>query len=276
MWTWLRKLSTAKNLTDMPHYRALRDTPARLLPADLQAMEGTEAHQAASQAFEQAFLTSRRPPDGEPLFVTLAGEGPGESIITIPASDGIALPSFSSPVDAFDYARTALAAQLTVQYLVSSPIQFATMLRDLASMGVDYLVLDGCPRGCPLTAFSTESIQTPDGVLTAWAIVKGMQTARAELYLEYALDSARAQRHEVAKEVLLESIGHVTMADPRPHFLLGRIGKVLGDHRLATEAAAFLQYLKVPAWAALVERPVPAGEAPLTVPWIGEHPADTT
>ena len=42
----------------------------------------------------------------------------------------------------------------------------------------------------------------------------------------------------------LETIGHVTVEDPRPHLLLGQLGVGLRDRRLVREAKAFLRFLK--------------------------------
>ena len=273
MLAWLSKLFAARDSTGMPQYRALRDTPSRPLPAELREREAAPAHLEASQALEQLFLTSRRPPVDQPLFVSLAGSGPGQAV-TFPVSGGAdhCLPVFTTPHHAADYVRTMIAGQVAVQYRVSSAIELTAMLHDLAPSGVRRIVVDRCPRGCPCTIFGTESIESPERALELWAIGKGIQSARAELYLEYALDMARTGGHEVAQAVLLESIGHVTMADPRPHFLLGRVSKALGDRRQAEEAAAFLRYLRMDDWAAVLEQSATTENSGGDVPWESTQP----
>jgi hypothetical protein len=118
------------------------------------------------------------------------------------------------------------------------------MLRDLSEAGVAAFALDRCPRCETFTVISSESAKTADDLLAVWAIFKATELARADLYFAFALDSARAGQLEVARGVALETIGHVTVEDPRPHLLLGQLGVGLRDRTLVREAKAFLRFLK--------------------------------
>ena len=74
------------------------------------------------------------------------------------------------------------------------------------------------------------------------------ELARAELYFTHALESARAGLLELARDVALEAVGHVTMEDPRLLLLLGQVAIRLGDRRLLGEAKAFLDFFNFEPW----------------------------
>jgi hypothetical protein len=122
------------------------------------------------------------------------------------------------------------------------------MLCDLEAAGVKRFTLDRCPRCEIFTVIGSGSVKTADDLLTLWAISKAMELTRADLYFAFALDSAHSGQLEVARSVALETIGHVTLEDPRPHLLLGQLGVVLRDRRLVEEARAFLRFLKFDEW----------------------------
>jgi hypothetical protein len=69
-----------------------------------------------------------------------------------------------------------------------------------------------------------------------------------DLYFAYALQLARAGHLETARDVALETVGHVSLEDPRPHLLLGELGVALGERTLIDEAQEFLRFLKQNAW----------------------------
>ena len=122
------------------------------------------------------------------------------------------------------------------------------MLRDLEASGVEAFTLDRCPRCETVTVIGSNSAKTADDLLTLWAIFKATELARADLYFAFAVDSARAGKLEVARSVAFETIGHVTVEDPRPHLLLGQLGVGLKDRRLVDEAKAFLRFLEFDEW----------------------------
>jgi hypothetical protein len=121
------------------------------------------------------------------------------------------------------------------------------LLRQLAEKGITTFALDRCPR-CPIFTTTGISLKSPDPLLMVWAVHKATELARMELYVNYALNAARAGRLETAREVTLETVGHVDLENPRPHFLLGEIGLALSDRTLRQEAREFLSFLKHDRW----------------------------
>ena len=91
-------------------------------------------------------------------------------------------------------------------------------------------------------ATAIRSLKTPADLGVLWTIHKASEMARLELYVAHALRSARAGQLEAARDVALESVGHVSLEDPRPHLLLGRLAVVLRDRTLLEEARRFLAY----------------------------------
>ena len=51
-----------------------------------------------------------------------------------------------------------------------------------------------------------------------------------------------------ARDVVLETVGHVSMGDPDAHLLLGQLAVGLKDRTLLAEARAFLDYLEAGRW----------------------------
>ncbi len=126
--------------------------------------------------------------------------------------------------------------------------QLAAMLSDLAGTAVEAITIDRCPRCAVFTSFASEQLRSAADLITVWAITKATERARADLYLSYAVNSARAGALERARDVALEAIGHVSLEDPRFHLLLGQIGLALGDPSLLREARAYLRFFKLVPW----------------------------
>lgn len=122
------------------------------------------------------------------------------------------------------------------------------MLSDLAGTAVEAITIDRCPRCAVFTSFASEQLRSAADLITVWAITKATERARADLYLSYAVNSARAGALERARDVALEAIGHVSLEDPRFHLLLGQIGLALGDPSLLREARAYLRFFKLVPW----------------------------
>jgi len=179
--------------------------------------------------------------------------------LNLPDNGGQCLPIFSTPLRAADYARTLLHAGPRVRYLSTSPQQAVGMLRDVEEMGIRSFVLDPCPRCSVFTAIQCTSVKTGDDAVALWAIFKATEFSRATLYLTYALCAARAGRLEIARDVALETVGHVTLDDPRLHLLLGQIGVGLRDRTLFREAGEFLAFFKAEAWSRKLEQTARTG-----------------
>lgn len=99
-----------------------------------------------------------------------------------------------------------------------------------------------------LTIIDSRSIKVPDDAVRIWAINKSAELARAELYFTHALESGRTGFLDLARDVALEAVGHLTMEDPRLHLLLGQVALGLGDRRLLGEAKAFLDFFNFERW----------------------------
>lgn len=246
MLNWLFRY---KKTEEVPHYSALKATPTRGLPPEVGEDEESQSFKARRDTLEQALLDPvRRPPIEAPLFTELLAKERGVVTLTLPNDGAHCVPVFSTPFRAADYIRTLLNHGPRAHYLSSSPLQFVHMLRDLEEIGIGRLTLDRCPR-CPiLTAIDSRSIKVPDDAVRVWAITKSTEIARAELYYTHALESARAGFLELAWDVALEAVGHVTMEDPRLHLLLGQVTIGLGDRRLLGEAKAFLDFFNFESW----------------------------
>ena len=234
----------------LPEYAAIRRTPSRGLPSDLAEREASQAFDAQREAIERSLREPpRRPQEQSPLFVELlAASQEGVVTMTLPDRESPCLPIFSTPFRADDYIRTLLAHGPAVKHLSSNPLQLVRMLRDLRAMGIEHFALDRCPRCSIFTTISCASITTADDAINCWSIWKATELARLDLYLGHAQASARVGELEAAREVVLETIAHVSLEDPRAHLLLGQIAVALHDRRVLREAKAFLQFFKLNSW----------------------------
>lgn len=245
--------------SELPWYSALKAVPTRVIPDELRAQEDQEYGDNKDEALRSELLDpTRRPPDDAPLFTELAQRG---GLVTKTLPDGIkkCLLIFSTIFRAADYARVQLATSPRPQYLVSSSLQLLKLVADLREFGVESLALDRCPR-CPIfTVVSLTSQASADTVLGLWAAHKSTEIIRANLYFAYALKCARAGGLEVARDVALEAVGHVTPEDPRLHFLLGQLALGLNDQILLREAKAQLTFFRDDDWEQRLDRSVWSG-----------------
>jgi len=235
---------------ELSGYSRLRSIPNRELPRNLVDQECSVARTADREAIQRTLLEpTRRPLDHAPLFTTLLSTSKrGVVTLTLPDHGGQCVLVFTAPVRAVDYVDVLLSRGPSVQYFVSSPAGLFSLLSDSKATGIEFVALDQCPRCAISMITDTSSINSTSDLITLWSIVKSTQLARLELYLAYALNSARAGLFEIAREVAIEIVGHVSTEDPRPHLLLGQVAVVLSDDTLFREAKAFLHLLKFDAW----------------------------
>ena len=230
-------------------YSRLDSQKSLSLPDDLQQRLRSAGYRDRHAAIQQELLDPerRRPADDRPLLITFVHD---RGVVTIPSpsDDGQCLPAFDSPVQAADYQRTLLADGPSTKFLASSPEQFVRMLSDLRSAGVTAFTIDRCPRCKIFTCVGSASIKTASDVVKARAIFKATQLAMTDLYSDYALEAARTGRLETARDVSLEAVAHITLEDPRHHFLLGELAIALRDPTLLNESKAFLQFLEQSEW----------------------------
>jgi len=249
-------------------YSELRLIPSRGLPHELAEQEASVSFASQREAHELELLErARRIPHDAPLFTELLG-AKDETFLTInlPNNGGVCLPVFSSPLRAMDYAQTLLPDGFSFRYLCSSPQELTKMLRDLEEAGVKAFTIDRCPRCKSFASINIDSNKTVDDLLDLLAVFKATELARADLYFTFARDSALAGHLEVALDVALETVGHVTLEDPRPHLLLGHLGVELRDERLVQEAQAFLRFLKFEEWEQELEDAVRTGSPDFEFP----------
>ena len=254
MFGWLRKRRAPPTL---PEYAALRSRPSRKLPDALVAIEASDDQRRRCDAIHEDLLRPPNIPSPDHAFLISFAVLQQGGVLTIPMPDGSqSLPIFSSPIRAADYARTSLRQGPDVQYRVSTATECATMLRDLREAGVASVAFDRCPRCDVLMTFKTSAGMSATDVLTMCAIQKSTQLARAELYYRFACEAARSGGLNVARDVGLEAVGHVSMEDPHLHLLLGKLAKRLHDRRLRSDAEAFLLYLGVENWKEALHQPI--------------------
>jgi hypothetical protein len=257
----LEWLTRKKKHKEHPEYSALRSTPTRGVPTDLSEAEENESFAINRKNFESELRKlPRRPLEDDPLFTELLeANGSGVVTVTLPDHKGQCLPVFSTPFRAADYVQTLLASGPQVRYLNSSPLQLVHVLRDIEAAGIETLALDRCPRCSIFTTVRTSSLRASDDLIDLWCIFKATQLARENLYFSYALESARAGRIEIARDVALETVGHVNLEDPRPHLLLGQLAVKLRDRELLRESQAYLRFLKLDQWERKLDQVVQSG-----------------
>jgi hypothetical protein len=246
MLDWLRRSS--KNQT-MPEYSGAREMPSKGIPSRCSEQEAKEVFSARCDSIQRWLCESpRRPQDESPLFVEILS-GNAQSVVTIERTKGShCMPVFSSPFRAAEYVRTLLASGSPISYLSSSPLELLAMLRDLRQIGIDEFTLDRCPRCEEFCAVSAASMTTTAEVIVCWSIIKSIELARLEQFLNYAQAAARAEQFYTARDVLLEAATHVSVEDPRLHLSLGHVALALYDSHLRHEAKMFLRYFKLKEW----------------------------
>ena len=246
MFGWLM----GRRKRELPEYSRLRTTLSRPLPRDLVTQEQGEAFDLRRKDIQNE-LRGRPywPPEDQPLFTTLLVPSQGGMLtIVLPDRPAPCLPVFSTPFKAADYRQVLVSSRTSVQYLSSTPLECQRMLSDLLGTGVETFALDRCPRCGVFSVIGSRSLRHASDLLQVWCIHKSTEVARTDLYFGYALGAARDGALEVAREVALETVGHVSVEDPRSHLLLGQLAVALQDRSLLAEAKAFLRFLKLGPW----------------------------
>lgn len=235
---------------ELPEYAALRAAPSRALPPDLAEHERSDTFATHRETIQRDLITRGREAadEGPQLVSLLAADGSGLLTMALPEDQGRCLLVFSTAFRAADYLQALDVPGPPLQYLASPPSKVVDLLRDVHASGIEQFALDRCPRCDVFTTIACDSVTSTDAAITAWAITKATEFARLDLYTEYVVGAARLGRFEVARDVALETVGHVSLEDPRPHLLLGQLALALGDRDLLGEARAFLQYLEFEEW----------------------------
>lgn len=234
----------------LPLYTQLKRIPNRGLPADLMKMEKSADHLTRQDAFEtELSASSVLPAPDAPALATFVSGGANLVTIPVPGDEGVmCIPLFSERWRVVDYARTHFADRGDVSFAVMSAAGFVSTLRDVEKAGKLAFTIDCCPRCEDFIRYETILADEPGYLIRMIGVHKATELARRHLYYHYALAKARLGQHELARDVLLESVGHVTMADPDTHLLLGQLGVAMGDDELVREAHEYLRFFGSGAW----------------------------
>ena len=242
----------------LPQYTELRRRPNRHLPSSLVAQEHQPVFRERSDAIRRDLLSLPSRRDDSAFLTTLWADH--RSAISLPLPEGgYGLLVFSRPALALDYVNLKLPDTAAPMFRVWTPIRLAQMLAQLRTTGVGWAVFDRCPRCEVVSTVSTQGMRVASDVLNVWAIGESLRRARTELYLKHVAKVAPVAPEE-AKEIALETAGHIAPDDHEVHVALGVVGLRLGDRGLVREACDFLRFLKHDAWAERLSSHLPLTE----------------
>jgi len=247
----------------LPLYTQLRKIPSRGLPPDLEKLEKSADHLTRQDAFEMELSASSLLPGPDAPALTIFVTG-GSNLLTIPVPDDdevSCIPLFSERWRALDYARTLLADQAGLSFAVMSADGFVSTLRDVEKVGKFEFTIDCCPRCTNFIRYESSLADDGGDVIRMVGVHRATELARRHLYYHYALAKAKIGHHVMARDVLLESVGHVTMSDPDTHLLIGQLGVAMKDEELVREAHEYLRFFGSGAWDRKLESVEYSGKA---------------
>jgi hypothetical protein len=225
-----------------PSYSLLKAEPSRGLPQELADRENSEDFNDTVER-TRVDLLARSPSHDQENFAVFVKFGAGLLELQVP--EGRCLLVFSTRIRAADYLSVHFSdAADQVAFFCSTPqgaVEVIQHFREHA--GISLLVLDRCPRCDTFASLGAGSMDTPEKLIGAWAIWISREMGRRDLYWNYARSLARAGELLSARDLALEIVGHVTPADARTHFLLGKLAIRLRDRELYQEAKSFLEFL---------------------------------
>ena len=230
----------------LPTYAAITPTTGPAVPADLVAHERADAFLARQASMRNELIgLAGRPGEDIALLTVLLGAGGVVAGRLRDAGERCCL-VFSTQLRASIYVRDLLSSGPEVQYLSANPLEFLRLLREVEQTGIYLFVLDHCPRCEEVEIVASESLRTAEEVVEGWATRRAKQLARVDLYHGYAVEAARSGRLELARDVALATVAHVSPDDPRLHRLLGTLALALDERPLLDEARTFLECLDQP------------------------------
>ena len=240
-----------KSLTmSLPLYTHLRKISSRGIPPELARMEKSPEHLTRQDAFEMELsASSLLPKPGDPALTIFVSGGANLLTIPIPGNDDVScIPLFSERWRVADYARTRFAGRSDVSFAVMSAEGVVSTLRYVEAMGRFVFTIDCCPRCDDFIHYETSLADEADYLIRMIGVHRSTELARRHLYYHYALNKAKMGHHVAARDVLLETVAHVTMSDPDTHLLLGQLGLAMGDDELVREAHEHLRFFGSGAW----------------------------
>ena len=228
----------------LPFYTAIAHGRPGDHRGDLKSVEHSPEIAQLRERFQSELLTPpRRPADDKPLFTTLLSGPSGIFTLGLPDSTPCLL-SFSTPLRAGTYASVR-AGSTQLQYMLSTPREFAQMLADLKRSGaIQKFALDVCPYCLAFPAVDINPLWTAADVVSIWAIQRAGELARESVYFARAKDAFACGNFQLAKAMSLEAIQHVTAESGRLHLVLGKAALSVGDKDLLREAKVFLEFLR--------------------------------
>jgi hypothetical protein len=234
----------------LPLYTHLRKISSRGIPADLAKMEKSAEHLTRQDAFEMELSASSLLPGPDTPALTIFVSG-GANLVTIPipGDDEVScIPLFSERWRVADYARMRFAGRGDVSFAIMSAEGVVSTLRDVENAGRFVFTIDCCPRCENFIHYETSLADEAGYLIRMIGVHRATELARRHLYYNYALSKARMGHHVAARDVLLETVAHVTMSDPDTHLLLGQLGLAMGDDELVCEAHEHLRFFGSSAW----------------------------
>ena len=232
---------------NFPTYTLLWSVSTRKVRADLARLEKSPKQDELRGAFERGILASRLLPTVDDQILNIFVRGADSIALVIPSPDESAsrcIPVFTERWRAMDYVLTLHPRERDLRVAVMSAAEFVATLRDLEKNGSFTFAIDRCPRCDGFLTYETSMADTPGHFIRMMVVQKAAEMAQRHLYWTYALTKAHGAQFEVARDVALEIVAHVTMADPNTHLLLGQVGIALGDDQLVREAHTFLRFFQ--------------------------------
>jgi hypothetical protein len=228
-----------------PSYSLLEARPSRCLPQDLADREASDDFQAWADKI-QADLIAESHSEDLPHFAIFLKLGDGLLQLELP--EGRCLLVFASMMHAADYISVQVPHQTDkLDFFSSTPRDAAQVIQHFRQhANIRLLALNRCPRCDIFTCLDAAAMDTSGKLIRAWKISLATLLARRDLYWDYARSAARNEMLLTARDVALELVGHVTPADPKTHYLLGKLAIRLHDRDLLREARAFLEFLGEP------------------------------
>ena len=204
----------------LPFYTAIAQRRPSNHQGDLKSVEHSPEVAQLRELFQSELLSpSRRPADDKPLFTTLLSGSSAIFTLELPDSTPCLL-SFSTPLRASTYSNVH-AGSTQLQYMLSTPREFAQMLADLKRNGaIQKFALDVCPYCLAFPAVDINPLWTAADVVNIWAIQRAGELARESVYFARAKDAFACGNFQLAKAMSLEAIQHVTAEPGRLHLVL--------------------------------------------------------
>ena len=227
---------------ELPQYTQLRSGIGPDLPQNVaDAERGSPLIMTqAKEVMDELQRPPLRPSDDTKILVSIT-DGRGPVSLVAPTGEQCVL-LFTSPYAADDYVRLRLQDMPSLTLAVSSASELVRLFRALGPKS-SRMTVDKCPRCRDVAAMPTSVLTLPERIIEVWSIFMGTKKARSDMYLSYANKARDAGNLELARDIALGLVAHVTPDDSRAHQLIRDVAVQLHDARLQREADAYLAFL---------------------------------